>query len=469
MRRGSAHINLLAMGKSGIKFILALLTILILAVSSSLALDFNVKKSRLENGLTLLLLEDHHAPIVAIDISYRVGTANELRGYTGITRVCERIATYGTERFERGAITRVIRSGGGTNRSFAQRDYTYFREQIPSFLLDSVLIMEADRMQNIEITYEKLVLAKEATAQQRQLNIEGTLYGPLNEELFNLQYRSHPYGNPLYGWPPDLENIGIEDVREYYRRYFIPANAQIVIVGDFDSDEVGRRVEELFGKIISPPAPVDVTVTEPKHSGERKGYIYDRSEVPAVACAYMVPEASERDLSSLQVLNQIMSQGESSRLYRELVADADEAVAVGGGQIPLRGPGMIFFWAIGNFDTRISELEEILLEEIESLPSEPITSAELVKARNQILADYYRSLASMGSTAQDLRFNEMVYGDWERLERGIKDAEKVSIEDVRAAVKKYLIPINRVVVIMKSSDEDTVPSDEDAEEEAGER
>jgi len=435
-------------GKKLAPIIFAFFTVL---AASTTAIDFKVQKTSLDNGLTLLLLEDHHAPIVTIEIAYRVGTANERRGYTGITRVCEKISGYGTETFERGAITRLVRSGGGGNYSSTGQDMTRFGERVPVFLLDSVLIMEADRMQNIEITYEKLVLAKEAVAKQRRLEIEGTLYGPLNEELFNLQYRSHPYGNPLYGWPPDLENIGIDDVKAYYRKYFVPANAQIVLAGDFDAVELSQRVRDLFGKIISPPAPRNVTITEPEHCGERKGYIYDRSEVPAVACAYMVQGASKQELAALRVLNQIESQGESSRLYRELVGGADLAVAVGGGQIILRGPGMIFFWAIGNFDTPISDLEDLMHNQIDLLRTDSVTSAELAKAKNKIIADYYRSLGSVQSIAQTISFYEINRGGWENIGRGILAAGNVSASDVMDVAKKYLIAENRVVVIMRSS------------------
>ena len=225
--------------------------------------DDKVIETKVANGLTLLTMEDHSSPLVAFVITYHVGTRDELPGNTGLTRICSHIIGEGTPTYKRGEFARIIQAGGGITHSLPSQDLTMFITKVPSSMHDTVLFLEADRMKNVVPTYEKLLIAKDALRKERISYVENSIYGHINEEFMNLAYRAHPYQNPQYGWPADIDNIALEDTKEFFRMYFQPANALVTIAGDIKTEKTIKMVRDLFGDIISTPMPERRKVVEP--------------------------------------------------------------------------------------------------------------------------------------------------------------------------------------------------------------
>ena len=400
------------------------------------------------NGLTLLTMEDHSTPLVSVIVAYRAGNKNEVPGLTGITRVCERLMQMGTSRFEAGALNRIIQSGGGFSRSIADLDLTRFVTKVTSRLLDTVLLLEADRMQNVEITYEKLLLAREAVRKDRLTNVESFIYGPFNEEYFNLAYRAHPYQHPRYGWPGDLNNIGLEEVKEYFQRRFQPANATVVVAGDFASEKVIALVDSLFSPIVSYPLPPQIRITEPEQRAERRALLESASGIPVFLVGYHIPPASHPDIHALRVLRRVMVGGESSRLYERMVLAEKTALSVGGDLLELEDPGQIFFYSILNYDTPVEVGEEAILDEIERLKVEYVTSAELEKAKNRFEADFYRNTRSLDYRAARWAFYHLIVGNKDALQNEIASARAVTKEDIMEVATRYFSRNNRTIITL---------------------
>jgi len=400
------------------------------------------------NGLTLLTMEDHSTPLVAVIVAYRTGNKNEIPGLTGITRVCERLMQMGTPRFEAGVMNRIIQSAGGFSRSFADLDLTRFVSKVSSRLLDTVLLLEADRMQNVEVTYEKLLLAREAVRKDRLTNVESFIYGPFNEEYLNLAYRAHPYRHPRYGWPGDLNNIGLKEVKEYFEKNFQPANATIVVAGDFRAERVTALVDSLFSPIVSYPPPPAIRITEPEQRAERRALLESASGIPVFLVGYHIPPASHPDIAALRVLRRIMVGGESSRLYERMVLTEETALSVGGDLLELEDPGQIFFYSILNYDTPLEVGEEAILDEIERLKVEYVTSAELEKAKNRFEADFYRNTRALDFRAARWGFYHLIVGNKDGLKNEISSARAVTKEDIMEVATRYFGRNNRTIITL---------------------
>ncbi len=308
---------------------LLFLCLSIVLVESSEANQPTVLKTSLSNGTTLLTLEDHSSPLVAVYMIYHVGSRDECAGLTGLSKICEKLMFEGTPTFPKGEFARIIQSGGGTISSESGLDIVGFMSKGVSTLLDTILLLEADRMQNVDPTYEKLVLVREAVKKERLTEVEGTLYGPINEEIFNLVFRAHPYQHPMYGWPSDLNNITLDDLKTFFRQYFQPANTTIVIVGDFTTEPVIRKVKDLFDKIPPLPLPEKRRIVEPEQRGERREILESSSEIPVALIGYHVPKAGSADMAALKIIRRILVGGESARLERQMVFEDKSAVRMG--------------------------------------------------------------------------------------------------------------------------------------------
>jgi zinc protease len=408
-----------------------------------------VSLTKLSNGLNLLVMEDHSAPLVAVDVLYHVGSKDDSPGLTGLARICEKLMFEGTPRFPKGEYTRIIQSGGGSNSSEAWTDLVYFSSKGITTLLDSILLLEADRMANIDITYEKLFLAREAAKKERLSMVENALYGPINEEAFNLAFRAHPYQHPFYGWPNDLESITLEDLKEFFRKYFQPANATIVIVGDISTDKTVKLVKDYFEKIPALPLPARRPIVEPEQRGERIEILESSSQIPVVLIAYHIDKIGSPDNPVLDLTRRLLYAGESSRLYRSLVLDKKFAAQLGGNLIEMEDAGLIFFYAMLNYDASTDEAEKAMIAEINRLGQEEVSAAELEKVKNQRESEYYLNNCTLDQKAAMIGYYYVLTGDWNSLSKEIAVSRTVTTADIKKIAAKYFRAGNRNVIIQK--------------------
>jgi len=428
--------------------IFGIVLVLVFSIARGALSPDSVNRSELDNGMVILTMEEHSVPLAAVVLMFHVGQKNDPIGLTGLTHVCEWVFSEGTAAFEKGEYHRIIQAGGGTTRSETTLDVTYVMTRIPSDMLDTVLVLEADRMRNIELTYEKLMLARDVMRKNRNLMVESSIYGNINEEIMNLSYRSHPYRNPAYGWPEDIANITVDDMEKHFRLYFQPGNAVMVILGDFETAPTVARVDSLFGYNVSDPLPEHRHIGEPRHVGERRSYLEGFSGIPAFIVAYHIPHLTHPDIPAIRLISNILSDGESSRLHKRLVTDENAAVRIGGGFFELEDPSLIYAFAIMNYDVDNEVGAEQMTDEINRLKSELISEAELVKAKNRVKANSYREIRSIDRQGMRLAYYQITAGSWQFVDDKLTAVADVSREDIRQAARKYFIPANRSLVFL---------------------
>jgi zinc protease len=425
--------------------------------------ESNVITTKLDNGLTLLTLEDHSSPLVAVVITYHVGSKNELPGNIGLTRICSHIIREGTPTYKKGEFARIIQAGGGTTSMSPSNDITMLVTKVPSSMEDTVLFLEADRMQNVVPTYEKLLIAKDALRKERITYVENSIYGHINEEFLNLAYRSHPYQNPIYGWPDDINNTSLETTINYFHTYFQPANALVTVTGDIKTDKTIKKVERLFGDIVSSPLPERRIIIEPVQYGERYSFLEGSAGIPAFIIGYHVPELVNEDIPAIRLIAGILTGGESSRMYKRMVIEENSALYTGGGYLELEDPGMVYSYAILNYDCPIETGEDQMKEELRKIKTEPVSDAELEKAKNTLEANYYRQIRFLEQRAAGLAYCEMVAGDWRFFENIIPQARAVTKEKILNTAEKYFTKSNRSVVYLSPTE--SYDADDAGEEE----
>ncbi len=412
-----------------------------------------VTETVLSNGMTIILYEDHSVPLVATNLIFKVGTKYEIPGYTGITDVCAEIYQDGTANYGTGEYERAIRSGGGTMRYATGMDFSFFAASVPSSMLDTLLKMEADRLANTEITFEKVVAARQTITRNRVTEIENTLYGRINQEIRTLSYQAHPYRIPRYGWPSDLSSLTVDDVTRHFREFFTPGNAVMALAGDFDSKKLIIDLQNYFEPIpTSKSRPLRIPV-EPVQDGEREAFIRGTSDLSAMIIAYHVPGLSQDENSTMGVLIELLAAGESSRIYKKLVNETDLAVVSGGYYFGLSDPSLLGIWSIMNYGVSYRDAEDAMLEEMDRLKNEPVPPGELEKAKNMIEADFYRSLRGYGSTASNLATFQVVRGDWKKLFDNVRKTRAVTADDIMKIARKYFRRTNRTTIVLEPPDE----------------
>jgi predicted Zn-dependent peptidase len=441
--------------------ILFVFTALAFNAGSSATTFDEVQVHQLSNGLTVLTLEDHFSPLVATTVMYHVGIKDEPRGQSGITAICAWLVNEGTTAYPRREYSRIIQSGGGSNDYEYYYDVTNFTVRAPAVLLDTILFLESERMRNLEFSFEKLMLAKDAARRNRLAKVENSIYGHINEEFFNLAYRSHPYRNSLFGWVDDIKGISFDDAKKYYRAYFQPSNAVLVVLGDFETETVMARIKELFGDIYSPPKPKKRTVIEPKQIGARYSYITGESGVPVILIGYHAPCITDDDFPMIRLIYRLLAQGGSSRMPARLVETEQTALACGGGYMLSEDPSLTYYWSILNYDADLKESEKQMLEEIERIKTEAVTDDELERAKNQIEVDFYLHLQTLREKANDLGLYHFIAGDWRFINGLVERTRNITKDDIQRVARNYLVESNRTVVILKP------PESEEIREEDG--
>src|SRR5262245_49560551 len=274
----------------------------------------DVRRTVLTNGLVVLTKEVHTSPIVTSMIWYRVGSRNEEVGHTGKSHFLEHMLFKGTDRFKKGEIDRLTLKNGGANNAFTSHDFTAYYFNFASDRWQIALEIEADRMVNCTFVPEEFEAEKKVVIEELKTGLDSP-WGLLLQEQEASAYKIHPYRNPIVGWLQDVERATVEQQQAYYRRYYHPNNATLVIAGDFDSQDVLKKVEHTFGSIPAGPPPGAMLLEEPPQRGERRLVVRWRSKVPRLAIAYHAPEIAHSDSYALQVLAVLLAEGKASRLY----------------------------------------------------------------------------------------------------------------------------------------------------------
>ena len=391
----------------------------------------------LDNGLRVLLLEDHRSPIVTVQTWYRVGSRNEARGATGIAHFLEHLMFRGTARYGPGEFARLVERNGGQDNAFTSQDVTSYYVNLAADRLDLVLDLEADRMHNLLLDAKIIASEREVVIEERRTRTEDDPGGALGEEVSAIAFRAHPYGQPIIGWPTDLTRITPEEIRTFYRTYYVPNNALLVMVGDFKTAEVLAKVRAKFGALPRGAEPPPVLAVEPPQSSERRLTVRRPAELPIVYLGYPVPNQKSPDAAALELLSVILSGGRTSRLYRDLVHERQLALEAGGDYSYFSlDPNLFWFWATPLPGQPAETLEKELLGHMERLKREPVSDLELTRAKNQIESAFVFQEDSIHRRASLLARFELI-GGYARRDDYLASIRAVSAADLQRVAAAY--------------------------------
>ncbi|HXO26500.1 MAG TPA: pitrilysin family protein [Thermoanaerobaculia bacterium] len=411
------------------------------------ALD--VRDRQLPNGLRVLMLEDHTVPVVSVEVWYHVGGKNEPPGRSGFAHLFEHLMFKGSAHVGAEEHSHFIESIGGRDNATTDWDRTLYFETIPSNYLERILWMEADRMQTLDVSEANFLAERQVVEEERRLRVDDPPFGRLLEIVFAKTFTTHPYRILPIGSIADLDAATLADVRAFYRTWYVPNNATLVIAGDLDPALTMKWIEAYFGPIPKgPPLPREVA-SEPAQTAERREVAHDaKAPLAAVILTFHVPAAKDPDLYPLQVASHILSEGESSRLYHQLVYERQIAVAAGGQAFSLEDPGVFFFFAYLQQGQKPEAGEAALQQEIDRLRAEPVSAAELEKAKNQIVAQRVFDRAKAQEKASAIGEAAVILGDVSRVNHELDQYQKVTAEDVQRVARQYFTTQNRTTVFM---------------------
>jgi zinc protease len=426
----------------------------VLALSAAGPLHAAVRPPRLQyqmttlpNGLRLILSEDHSTPIVHVSVWYHVGSKNEKPGRTGFAHLFEHMMFKGSKNVEPEAHTSIIASVGGQSNAYTTEDTTVFWQTLPAQYLPLALWLEADRLATLRIDEEVFAREREVVKEERRMRVENQPYGRLSEIIYDHAFTTHPYKHPTIGSIADLEAASIEDVRDFHRTYYVPENATVTIVGDFDTAQAVQLVTQYFARVPKAKRPVPRDIPkEPAKTKERRVTVEEAWPLPAVVVAHHITYDGHPDSYPLHMASKILSDGQSARIVRELVYNKRIALtAFGQGNI-VEDPNLFFAVAIVQPGRTVEEAEGALIAELDRLTREPVTPHELQRAKNQFARDYIISRESNQEKALHLAHAAVLHNDITTADGEFDIFMNVSAADIQRVAKTYFTPGNRLVL-----------------------
>jgi zinc protease len=429
---------------------------LMLAVSSACALaDTNIKlpklelhQTRLDNGLRVILVPDHSAPVYAINVSYNVGSRNELPGHTGFAHLFEHMMFEGSANVGKGEHFILVLNNGGNMNGTTTEDRTIYFEELPKNQFDLGLYLEADRMRSLNVTQANLDNQRNAVEEERRQRIDNQPYGRAELDLDSLSYDNFAYKHPTIGSMADLNAATIADIASFFKTYYAPDNAVLTLVGDFDVDEALDKVKKYFGSIPAQPAPHKVDLREDSHYGERRESISDPlARLPRLDIAYHVPPGNTADNYAMQEVAIALAQGQSSRFYQHLVKEKQLASNVNIFTDARTGTSQMYIRATPRAGVSPGDLEKGIDDEIEGVLKEGMTADELAKAKTQLLRRFIDRRRTVLGTAQLIGEYAVKFDNPELINTVPDEESAVTLEQANRAAKTYLLREQRTVVI----------------------
>ena len=412
------------------------------------------KETKLTNGLKVVTLEDHRAPVVTLQIWYRVGSKDEAKGKAGFAHLFEHLMFKGSEHVPTGAHTRYVEQIGGDYNANTSFDRTLYYETVPSNALDRMLFLEADRMASLKVDDPNLKSERAVVQEEHRMDVENAPYGTLLETVqAQLFSPAHPYAHTTIGIMSDLDSAKLSEVKAFHDEYYKPDNATLVLVGDFKTEDALARIKKYFAPIPKSAKPFTrYPVVASSQTVEQRKTLYDKlAPLPMVVMGFRLPATEgpdAKDLPVFDVMSQILSVGNSSRLYRSLVRDQQIAVQAGGSPLELKLGGMFFFYAVANGGKSPDVVEKALVEQMNQLRDQPVSQAELDKAKNQAISGKVFGTISTEAKASQLGEADLLYGTPEEANKALAELEAVTAADIQRVAQKYFVAGQRNVLYM---------------------
>jgi len=411
-----------------------------------------IRSLTLDNGLKIIVWPDHDIPNVVMYTFVRAGSRNEYPGITGVSHFFEHMMFLGTEKRAPGEFDTTMEAAGGNNNAYTSSDVTVYLDWFPRSALETVFELEGDRFESLAIVPEVFESERNVVSSERRSVVDNDNFSKLNEQVQATAYVAHPYQFPIIGWPSDIESWAEDDLVNYYRTYYAPNNRTVVVTGDVTPEEIFELAEEYFAPALAQESPPPIRMVEPEQLGPRRLVVEASAQTPMLHLAFHAASAAAPETLSMKLLLNILVGGESSRLHQLFVEKEGLAISVDGYQDEGFDPGLAYFYLTLPPGGDPAELERRMLNELTRVAEEGVTDAELNKARNIVLAGFWRELATIDGKASALGNYAVFHGNYEKLFRLPVDIEAITTEDLRAIAAQVFRVNNMTAGVLRAPD-----------------
>lgn len=412
-----------------------------------------VQQFTLENGMQILVLEDHSIPNANMYLFWKVGSRNEAPGITGISHFFEHMMFNGAKKYGPKMFDQTMEAAGGANNAYTTENLTVYTNWFPQSAMETIFDLEADRIANLAIDPAMVESERGVVTSERSTGLENSNYRTLNEALKSVAFQAHPYSWSVIGHESDIQAWTIDDLVHYHKTYYAPNNAVVVIAGAVTLARVKELAEQYFAPIPAQPAPREVRTVEPEQKGQRRVFVEKTSATSAnIMLGYHVPATSDADYYALELMSTILSNGKSSRLHQALV---EQQLATNVfTNLPLSfDPNLFYVYAIARPGVTASVLEHALLKALSTFASDGVTAQELEKAKNIQLMNFYREMETINGKADSIGTYQLFFGDYSKLYQAEELFNKVTTADIQRVAAQYLVRANRTVGILDAAEE----------------
>lgn len=414
----------------------------------------DVKTFTLSNGMKFLVLEDASIPNANMYLFYKVGSRNEHPGITGLSHFFEHMMFNGAKKFGPKEFDRTMEYNGGANNAYTTQDVTVYTDWFPAQALEVIFDLESDRIANLAIADNMVESERGVVLSERSTGLENSPWRMLGEAVNATAFQEHPYHWSVIGYEEDIKNWTKQDLEYYFKTYYAPNNCTVVISGNVKFDEVKRLAEKYMQPIPAQKPGPKVHLVEPKQTGERRITVQKQVSSPYMIIGYHAPEAQHADYYALDILSSILSNGNSSRLYSNLVDKNQLATSVFTDYSPSFDPTLFSVYVSSAKGKSTDDIEKMVYTELEKIAKEGVTATELQKIKNQKLSEFYNQVETINGKSNNLGTYEVFFGDYKKMFTAMDEYAKVSIDDVKRVAATYFKKSNRTVGVLKSNTEE---------------
>ncbi|MEZ4704035.1 MAG: pitrilysin family protein [Bdellovibrionota bacterium] len=408
--------------------------------------NYLLEKHVMDNGLTIITMEDHSSPVFAYHTWFNVGSRNEREGITGIAHLFEHLMFKETKNRKEGEFDRILEEQGGKINAATYVDWTFYRQSLPSAALGIIAELEADRMENMILSQAQLDSEREVVANERRYRVDNNPSGTMYERLYANAFHTHAYHWPVIGWMRDIESISLQDCLNFYSTYYAPNNASVIVVGDFHTPELLELVGKHYGKMKSSEIPAYQGQQEPEQTTERQETIELEIPCEKLLMGYHVPHGQHPDYLTLEIINSIFFDGRSAGLYRELVSEKEICSQAGGWVNQTKDPGLYIFDCSMRDNHTTAKALEVIEKHIQKIIRGDFDLKEIDRAKSKIETAFWNQFRTVDNKAQALGFHELVSGSYQVAFDEIPKLLAIQKDQIVEAAKKYLREDRRTVI-----------------------
>ena len=399
-------------------------------------------------------MEDNSIPNANMYLFYKVGSRNEYTGITGLSHFFEHMMFNGAKKYGPKMFDKVMEFNGGANNASTSENITVYTDWFPSSALELIFDLESDRIANLAFDSAMIESEREVVHSEWRTNLENSPWEPLGEAVVAMAFNEHPYHWPVIGYESDIKNWTKDDLQKYFKTYYAPNNCIVVVTGNVTVDEVKKLARRYMESIPAQPQARPVHIIEPPQAGERRVTVQKDVTTPYLLISYHVPETKSKDYYPLDVLNAVLSKGNSSRLYASLVNTKQLATNVFTYLPYCFDPFAFNIYAECNAGVNEPDVEKAIYEEIDKIKKDGITENELQKVKNQKLMDFYEQVETIDGKSNNIGNYEVFFGDYKKMFDAPAEYSKVTVEDVKRVANQYFKKSNRTVGILQTNVED---------------